>query len=85
MPLRLMPTLWSPVTDPHGRPPAGPEVLRLRQQATLETRPDNTYRSLAEMTDRFRHRTAEVLAHRPDELVDGGGQRSTMTRGRLLA
>jgi hypothetical protein len=45
----------------HGRGPVGPEVLRLRQQATLETRPDKTYRSLAEMTDQWRHRTAAVL------------------------
>jgi conjugative relaxase-like TrwC/TraI family protein len=30
-----------------GRQPTSTEVIRLRQQATLETRPDKTYRSLA--------------------------------------
>ena len=38
----------------HGRQPTGVEIVRLRQQATLATRPDKTHRSLAEMTDDWR-------------------------------
>ncbi|HZC72091.1 MAG TPA: MobF family relaxase [Jatrophihabitans sp.] len=40
----------------HGRQPTETEVLRLRQQATLETRPDKQHRSLAELTEQWRER-----------------------------
>jgi conjugative relaxase-like TrwC/TraI family protein len=40
----------------HGRQPTTDEVLRLRQQATLETRPDKQHRSLAEQTQSWRER-----------------------------
>ena len=40
----------------HGRQPTGVEMIKLRQQATLATRPDKTHRSLAEMTDTWRQR-----------------------------
>jgi conjugative relaxase-like TrwC/TraI family protein len=49
----------------HGRRPAGPALLRLRQQATLETRPDKVHRSLNEMTEAWRQRTAVVLDEDP--------------------
>jgi hypothetical protein len=62
-------TLIAEFTAAHGRPPVGPELLRLRQQATLETRPDKTYRSLAEMTDQWRHRTAAILDGDPEAWV----------------
>jgi conjugative relaxase-like TrwC/TraI family protein len=45
----------------HGRRPAGPELLRLRQQATLETRPDKAHRSLSEMTGRWQGRAEGIL------------------------
>jgi conjugative relaxase-like TrwC/TraI family protein len=61
----------------HGRQPTTVEVTRLRQHATLATRPDKTHRSLAKMTGEWRQRAAgfvgddpmswvETLAHRND-------------------
>jgi conjugative relaxase-like TrwC/TraI family protein len=49
----------------HGRRPTAPVLLRLRQQATLETRPDKTHRSLNELADAWRGRTAAVLDEAP--------------------
>jgi len=43
----------------HGRAPTNTEVLKLRQVATLATRPDKVHRSLREMTSDWRER-AEV-------------------------
>jgi conjugative relaxase-like TrwC/TraI family protein len=40
----------------HGRQPSSVETLRLRQQATLATRPDKQHRSLSAMTDAWRER-----------------------------
>ncbi|TAM90290.1 MAG: TrwC relaxase, partial [Jatrophihabitans sp.] len=40
----------------HGRQPSDGQILRLRQQATLATRPDKEQHSLAEQTDRWRVR-----------------------------
>jgi len=40
----------------HHRQPTGVEIIRLRQVATLATRPDKVHRSLAEMTDCWRQR-----------------------------
>ena len=48
------------VTD-HGHRPDRRTVLRLRQQATLSTRPDKTHYSLAELTDQWRQRADRVL------------------------
>ncbi|MGH3320153.1 MAG: relaxase domain-containing protein [Streptosporangiaceae bacterium] len=48
------------VTD-HGHRPDKRTVLRLRQQATLATRPDKTHYSLAELTDQWRRRADRVL------------------------
>jgi conjugative relaxase-like TrwC/TraI family protein len=49
----------------HGRPPSATVLLRLRQQATLETRPDKIHRSLNEMTEAWRQRAAAVLDEDP--------------------
>ena len=49
----------------HGRRPTGVEIIRLRQQATLATRPAKTQRSLAEMTDAWHHQATPHLP-RPD-------------------
>ena len=47
--------------DAHGRSPNSREMLRLRQQATLETRPDKEVRPLAEQAGEWRTRAAEIL------------------------
>jgi conjugative relaxase-like TrwC/TraI family protein len=49
----------------HGRSPTGVETLRLRQQATLATRPAKTHRSLEQMTASWRERAAKVIADDP--------------------
>jgi conjugative relaxase-like TrwC/TraI family protein len=45
----------------HGHRPDTRTILRLRQQATLSTRPDKTHYSLAELTDQWRRRADRVL------------------------
>lgn len=47
--------------ESHGRQPTATEVLRLRQQATLATRPDKELRSLGELCIEWRERAGEVL------------------------
>jgi conjugative relaxase-like TrwC/TraI family protein len=47
----------------HGRRPSGVEILRLRQQATIATRPAKTHRSLAEMTEHWRRRAGDLDAN----------------------
>lgn len=46
----------------HGRQPTARDVLKLRQQATLATRPDKTAHTLAELVGEWRSRAATVLA-----------------------
>lgn len=45
----------------HGHRPGSRGVSRLRQQATLSTRPDKTLYSLAELTDQWRRRADRLL------------------------
>ena len=45
----------------HGRSPSAMVEAKLRQQATLETRPDKELRSLAELTADWRHRATLTL------------------------
>ena len=45
----------------HGRQPTNVEALKLRQRATLETRPDKQHRTLAEQMAGWRARAAERL------------------------
>jgi len=45
----------------HGRQPSPRTVIRLRQQATLSTRPEKTLRSLEELTAEWRERATAVL------------------------
>ena len=45
----------------HGRQPSRAVILKLRQQATLMTRPDKQVQSLAELTDAWRSRATSVL------------------------
>jgi hypothetical protein len=49
-------TLVAEFARVHGRQPTAAEVLRLRQQATLATRPDKQHRSLQEQTASWRER-----------------------------
>jgi conjugative relaxase-like TrwC/TraI family protein len=49
----------------HGRSPTGVETVRLRQQATLATRPGKTHRSLEQMTASWRERAAGVIGDDP--------------------
>ncbi|MGA8682555.1 MAG: MobF family relaxase [Acidimicrobiales bacterium] len=44
----------------HGRRPTGVEIVRLRQQATIATRPAKIHRSLAEMTEHWRRRAGNL-------------------------
>ncbi|MGE3194523.1 MAG: MobF family relaxase [Microbacteriaceae bacterium] len=48
-------------TDHGGREPSPRRLLRLRQKATLTTRPDKTLHSLAELTEQWRSRATRVL------------------------
>ncbi|MDR0358263.1 MAG: relaxase domain-containing protein [bacterium] len=45
----------------HGRRPSRETIIRLRQQATLQTRPAKTIHSLAELTDTWRGRATTML------------------------
>jgi conjugative relaxase-like TrwC/TraI family protein len=62
--------LLAEFTASHGREPSRPEVLRLRQRATLETRPEKRVRPLAEMRATWRATAAEATGTDPDQLVD---------------
>jgi conjugative relaxase-like TrwC/TraI family protein len=46
----------------HGRQPTGVEIVRLRQQATIATRPAKSHRSLSEMTEHWRRRAGDIDA-----------------------
>ncbi len=45
----------------HGRRPRRSTIMKLRQQATLSSRPEKHIHSLADLTTTWRRRTAEVL------------------------
>ena len=53
----------------HGRQPTSVEVLRMRQRATLSTRPDKAHHSLAELTARWRNRAEEHLGDMADQVA----------------
>jgi conjugative relaxase-like TrwC/TraI family protein len=53
----------------HGRPPTRPQVVRLRQQATLATRPDKTPHSLADLLDRWADTARRITGRTPQELT----------------
>ena len=56
--------LNSSFVDAHGRRPTVVETMRLRQVATIATRPQKTHRSLAELTSTWRERAA---GHVPED------------------
>jgi len=47
--------------DHGGREPSARRLIRLRQKATLTTRPDKTLHSLAELTEQWRSRATRIL------------------------
>ena len=53
----------------HGRQPTTVDVMRLAQQATLETRPQKERRSLAEMTRDWRGRAKPYVGDEPEQLA----------------
>ena len=60
-----------------GRPPTRREVLKMRQQATLATRPDKTPRRLTEQLASWRARAAAALPHRNPALIVNTALRAT--------
>ncbi len=54
-------TLAAAFVAAHGRQPTTVEVVRLRQRATLETRPEKSHHSLSELTERWRGRAAAFV------------------------
>jgi conjugative relaxase-like TrwC/TraI family protein len=54
----------------HGRQPSAREVLQMRQQATLATRPDKNVQSLADLVEGWRGRAREVLGSDPVAWVE---------------
>lgn len=57
-------------TAERGREPSRAEVLRLRQRATLVTRPEKEIHPLAELRDTWRATATAATGKRPAELVD---------------
>ncbi|WP_238999457.1 MobF family relaxase [Segeticoccus rhizosphaerae] len=55
----------------HGRAPTSPEVLKLRQQATLSTRPDKQAHALAEQMRVWRARAAGLVGPDPARWMSG--------------
>jgi conjugative relaxase-like TrwC/TraI family protein len=65
-------------TTTRGRRPTSTEVIRLRQQATLETRPDKTYRSLGDMTVDWRRRAEPFVGDQPESWVASLARRNDL-------
>lgn len=61
----------------HGRPAAGPEILRLRQQATLTTRDPKTLTPLGQLIEDWRHRARLHLDTDPASWVASLAGRNT--------
>jgi conjugative relaxase-like TrwC/TraI family protein len=61
-----------------GRRPTSTEVIRLRQQATLETRPHKVYRSLGDMTVDWRHRAEPFVGDQPESWVASLASRNAL-------
>ncbi|WP_275001720.1 MobF family relaxase [Promicromonospora iranensis] len=55
----------------HGRTPSPGTINRLREQATLETRPPKTIESLADLTAQWRERAGRILGQDPTEWAQG--------------
>lgn len=64
--------------EAHGRGPSSREMLRLRQRATLETRPDKHVKPLAELVRAWRTRAQSVLEDEPVPWVSSLGERNDL-------
>ncbi len=62
----------------HGRPPTTTEIVRLRQRATLETRPVKEHRPFGVMTDGWRRRAEHHLGSDPQAWVAGLSDRNDL-------
>ena len=62
-------TLVAEFVAARGRQPTSAEVIDLRRRATVETRPDKTYRSLAQMTTDWRQRGTRFVGGDPESWV----------------
>jgi conjugative relaxase-like TrwC/TraI family protein len=72
-------------TAAHQRPPSAAEVIKLRQQATLDTRDAKEHRSLAELTASWTSRAPQIV-DRPQDLTGslaGRNQLPLLARGDL--
>ncbi len=62
-------TLIAEFAAARGRQPTSTEVIDLRRRATIETRPEKTYRSLANMTADWRDRALPYVGDEPESWV----------------
>jgi conjugative relaxase-like TrwC/TraI family protein len=62
----------------HGRPPTTTEIIKLRQQATLETRPAKEHRPLRAMTEGWRQRAERYIGSDPQAWVAGLSDRNDL-------
>ena len=62
----------------HGRPPTTTEIIKLRQRATLETRPLKEHRPLGAMTEGWRHRAEIHVGTDPQAWVAGLSDRNDL-------
>ena len=57
--------------DKHGRSPSPGTINRLREQATLETRPPKTIESLSDLSEQWRERAGRILGQDPTAWAQG--------------
>ena len=57
--------------EKHGRTPSPGTINRLREQATLETRPPKSIESLADLSEQWRERAGRILGQDPTEWAQG--------------
>ena len=62
----------------HGRQPTTTEIIKLRQQATLETRPRKEHRPLGAMTETWRQRAEHYVGRDPEAWVNGLSNRNDL-------
>ena len=62
----------------HGRPPTTTEIVKLRQRATLETRPAKEHRALAAMTEGWHQRAERYIGTEPQAWVAGLADRNDL-------
>jgi hypothetical protein len=62
----------------HGRPPSTTEIIKLRQRATLETRPLKEHRPLGAMTEEWRQRADRYVGTDPQAWVVGLSDRNDL-------